>query len=476
MTPLRPKLTTSLMLTAALAMAPAACGDDTGGDDGPPDAAENAQPDAGTASDGGEDASTSEDAGTQPPADAQVRADAFVADCTPVSGTEIALELLIEGDGENFIRQPLYVTSPPNDPRLFVVERCGIIRIIYQDGGFETTPFLDIAQGGDTPRVNCTNSGEMGLLGLVFHPNYADNGRFFIHYTEGTGPSNRYSVIAEYTVSDDANVANTSEKRLLQVRQPNGNHNAGMLAFGPRDGHLYIGMGDGGNRDDTNGNGQNLTSLLGAMLRIDVDREEGDTPYAIPADNPYADSNNGEEDPRPEIWAIGLRNPWRFSFDRETGDMYIADVGQDQWEEIDFQPANSTGGENYGWPEYEGSRCYLPAGGGDCEPSDKVMPIVEYPHPDEPEAQEIEPGKSVTGGFVYRGQCFPDIRGRYFYADYVRRWIQSFVYTGGEVTDQQLLGGPRNKAVASFGEDAAGELYVIDIADNAIYRLTVASE
>ena len=305
--------------------------------------------------------------------------------------------------------------------RLFVIEKVGRIRIIENDQLLET-PFLDI-----TDRVNSTGN-EQGLLGLAFHPNYSENGRFFVNFTDRNG----HNVIARFQVSTDPNLADpNSEVRLLSVDDPYPNHNGGVLAFGP-DGYLYAGLGDGGSQGDPNGNGQNTSVLLGKILRLDVDSAE---PYAVPADNPFGN----------EVWAYGLRNPWRFSFDRLTGDLYIGDVGQNQWEEIDFLAAGSPGGTNFGWNHREGAHDY--EGGG---PEEMIDPVAEYGHP--------EGGCSVTGGYVYRGSM-PEWNGIYLYGDYCTGMIWGLVQTDNGWQTQLLF--EKQMTITSFGQDENGELYLL---------------
>lgn len=341
--------------------------------------------------------------------------------------TEDTFDLVLVAD--DFSR-PLYVTGAGDDSRrLFVVEQYGAIRII-QDGQVLDEPFLDIA-----PRIT-TEGNEQGLLGLVFHPNYEENGYFYVNYSDN--PSGD-TIVARYSVSaDDPNVADpNSEFLILHVTQPYPNHNGGPMVFG-QDGYLYIGMGDGGSGGDPEGNGQNTFSLLGKILRLDVDSAE---PYGIPADNPFADGADGA----PEAWVYGLRNPWRFSFDRETGDLYIGDVGQNAYEEVSFLAAGESGA-NFGWNLLEGTHAYsgLPA------PSDVVMPFAEYPH---------NQGSSVTGGFVYRGNLIPALQGVYLYADFSsgRMWYAYRDESGEWVND--ILIASTNESISSFGEDDDGELY-----------------
>ncbi|HET9063040.1 MAG TPA: PQQ-dependent sugar dehydrogenase [Candidatus Binatia bacterium] len=361
---------------------------------------------------------------------------AVCAGVATTPGTTLAKELV-----GNFA-SPVDLTAPHLDPRrLFVVEQDGIIRIV-KDGLVLPTPFLDIT--GKT-----SASGERGLLGLAFHPDYEMNGRFFLNYTNNSGST----VVARYEVSLDPDVADdTSEEILLTIPQPASNHNGGQVAFGP-DGYLYVGMGDGGGGGDPWETGQDDMALLGKMLRIDVDVETAPF-HAVPPDNPVA----GMGLPLGLIWSKGLRNPWRFSFDRDTGDIYIADVGQNMVEEIDFEPASSTGGVNWGWDIFEGSSCFEPAPDPTC-PSPATgfaFPVHEYAHAE---------GCSVTGGYVYRGCAMPDLAGRYFYSDYCTPFVDTFVMSGGVATSfvdktGQLGAGLGN--VSSFGQDARGELYIVE--------------
>lgn len=343
----------------------------------------------------------------------------------PAGRAAVRLQQVAEG-----LDSPVYLTAPPGDSRLFVVEQPGRIRII-QNGGLLPTPFLDI-----TDRVR--SGGERGLLSVAFHPQYRSNGYLYVNYTDRSGDTR----IERYRVGSDRNRADpASAMRLLSVEQPYANHNGGLLKFGP-DGMLYIGMGDGGSGGDPQNHGQRLDTLLGAMLRIDVDRG---TPYGIPADNPFA----GRADARGEIWAYGLRNPWRFSFDRATGELFIADVGQNAWEEVHVTRAGEAG-VNYGWKTLEGSHCFRT---DSCERAGLALPVLEYPHSD---------GCSITGGYVYRGRALPDLVGHYFYADYCRGWIRSFRHANGRATEERRWELGDAGSIASFGEDAAGELYVID--------------
>ncbi len=344
---------------------------------------------------------------------------------------------------------PVQVThAGDGSGRLFVLEQSGAIRII-KDGTLLPMPFLDL-----TDRTS--RNGEQGLLGVAFHPDYSVNGAFYVNYTRN---SDGATVIARYSVSaSNPDLADpTSAFEILTIAQPYGNHNGGQVLFGP-DGYLYIGMGDGGSGGDPLENGQDPTNLLGAMLRIDVD---GGSPYAIPTDNPYVGTEG-----RDEVWAIGLRNPWRFSFDQQTGDLYIGDVGQNAWEEISYQAAGTSGGVNFGWDCMEGSRTY--EFDQACSDIDLVDPIAEYSH---------DVGRSVTGGFVYRGDLYPDLRGRYFYADYVNGKIWSLHKTSSDPdtwsTPELELDSGFN--VSAFGEDEHGELYVCDWSGGTVRHLADAN-
>ncbi|HEX9487005.1 MAG TPA: PQQ-dependent sugar dehydrogenase [Gemmatimonadales bacterium] len=338
------------------------------------------------------------------------------------------------------LSSPLYLTAPTGDTaRLFVVEQSGQIRIV-RHGQLLPAAFLDI-------HTRLVSGGEQGLLSVAFHPNYATNGYFYVNYTDLNGDTR----VERYTVSAaDSNLADTAtHKLIIFIPQPYTNHNGGLVMFGP-DGMFYIGMGDGGSVGDPQNRAQSPDSLLGKLLRIDVDA--GD-PYAIPAGNPFATSGGAKE-----IWALGLRNPWRFAFDRSAGLLYIGDVGQGLWEEVDVQPA-SQGGLNYGWRIMEGAHCYNPA---NCSSAGLVLPAVEYDHSN---------GQcAIIGGFVYRGARFPALAGQYFYADLCAGWVRSFSYAGGVVTGQTSWnldlspGSP-----LSFGEDARGELYLLT--GGGVYRI-----
>ncbi len=344
----------------------------------------------------------------------------------------IELQLL-----ENGFTRPVDIEHA-GDERLFIAEQPGSIHIMAKDGVVNSVPFLDIRE-----KVR-DNSNEQGLLGLVFHPDYANNGYFYVNYTFGQGNTriSRFSRSADNPDLADPD----SEKVIWEIGQPFSNHNAGDMNFGP-DGMLYIGSGDGGSGGDPDNVSQNRRSLLGKMLRIDVDN--GD-PYSIPNDNPFADTDETLD----EIWAIGLRNPWRFSFDRATGDMYIGDVGQSSREEIHFQPADSKGGENYGWRCYEGNE---PFSTRDCDdPSSLTGPIHEYRHL----SRNSCGGGSVTGGYVYRGKDYPGLVGKYLYAEYCFGNIWALERNGdGEWVNEELYRDVSGRWT-TFGQDNNGELYI----------------
>ncbi|MBI3833544.1 MAG: PQQ-dependent sugar dehydrogenase [Planctomycetes bacterium] len=362
------------------------------------------------------------------------------------------------------LSQPLFVTHAPDDSsRLFIVQQTGQIKILT-GGSILPTNFLNVSS-------LITIGGERGLLGLAFHPQYASNGFFFVDYTDLSGNT----VIARYSVSANPDVANPTETAVLKIIQPFSNHNGGWIAFGP-DGYLYIAMGDGGDAYDPGQRAQNLTVLLGKMLRIDVDAGDAfpadpNKNYAIPPTNPFA-AGGGDG----AIWDFGLRNPWRNSFDRLTNDLYIGDVGQDAIEEIDFEPGGSPGGRNYGWDCMEGNNCITtPTTGCSCSNPSLIPPIYTYPH--------IQTNcSSITGGYVYRGCAVPDLQGTYFFADYCRGQIWSFKYVGGFVTQfvertSELApgGGLSIAEPSSFGEDNDGELYICDIADGEVYKIVPAT-
>jgi glucose/arabinose dehydrogenase len=338
---------------------------------------------------------------------------------------------------------PLYLTSPPGDTdRLFIVEQGGTIRIV-KGGALLPDPFLDISD-----RVS--SGGERGLFALAFDPAYGSNGRFLVHYTDPDG-NTRLSVFHVSTDPDRADPA--SETIVFAAQQPFSNHNGGQILFGP-DGYLYLGLGDGGGAGDPQGNGQKITDVLADILRLDVSSGTAAVP---PADNPFV----GRSDAEPRIWSYGLRNPWRFSFDRATGDLYIADVGQNAWEEVDVASAAAGIGKgvNYGWNRMEGAHCY---GASSCDTTGLALPVLEYDHGQ---------GCSITGGYVYRGAAIPALQGHYFYGDYCSGWVRSFQVQDGKAVDQAQWptlapGGP----VLSFGEDQAGELYVLS-GNGTVFRI-----
>jgi glucose/arabinose dehydrogenase len=354
-----------------------------------------------------------------------------------------------DGSGEVTLRaqqvveglsSPVYLTAPKDDARLFVVEQPGRIRVV-KNGALLATPFLDI-----TSRV--VTGGERGLLSMVFDPAYATNGRFYVYYTGAQGDI----FVDRFTVSTNPDVANTTSDRVITIQhRSNTNHNGGLLLFGP-DGMLYLGTGDGGGAGDAPNNAQNTEVLLGKLLRLNV----ATLPYTIPPGNPFANQAGADE-----IWAYGLRNPWRYAFDvaaAGTPKLYIADVGQGAREEVDVVDASAVG-RNYGWRMMEGTQCYNPSSG--CNQSGLTLPVIEYDHGQ---------GCSITGGFVYRGAAIPEIQGHYFYSDYCSGWLRSFRLTGGAATDQRDWPIGNIGSVTSFGLDSAGELYVLS-SNGRVYRL-----
>lgn len=361
------------------------------------------------------------------------------------------------------LETPVYLThSGDGSGRSFIVELRGRIRIL-QNGKVNSTPFLDISSRVQSPFSG--GGSEEGLLSVAFPPDYTQKGSFYVYYTNRNG-DNQVSRFHLGTSADQANPQ--SEELILLLKHPtNANHNGGQLAFGP-DGYLYIGTGDGGGGGDPQENAQNPGSLLGKLLRIDVESggevpiprsnqtflplvfnsrsSQGTPAYQVPADNPFAQDNAF----RPEIWALGLRNPWRFSFDLQTGDLYIADVGQGDWEEIDFQTQSSQGGENYGWDIMEGASCFEPA---NCSSSGLVLPVFTY-------RTHVNNTCAITGGFVYRGAAQPGLQGIYFYGDYCSGKVWGMQQDSGEWHNQEL--GSAGANITSFGQDEAGELYVLD--------------
>ncbi|MEA2164704.1 MAG: hypothetical protein QOK37_2831 [Thermoanaerobaculia bacterium] len=355
---------------------------------------------------------------------------------TSAFAQDVALQQLVSG-----LNQPVALTHA-GDTRLFITQQIGTV-VIYDALGLRTTPFLDL-------RSVVLSGGERGLLSVAFHPHYRENGLFFVYYTNRSGDI----VVARYKVSaSDPNIADpNSGTILLTISHPTyANHNGGQLQFGP-DGYLYIGTGDGGSGGDPNNHGQDLTQLLGKILRIDVDHG---LPYTIPTSNPFYARSSA----RNEIWAYGLRNPWRFSFDRENGDLWIGDVGQDAYEEVDLQPATSIGGEDYGWRRMEGLHCFNPQ--SNCIDPSFIMPVLEYPH--------AQGACSINGGYRYRGTQIPGLRGAYIYGDYCTGDIWRAVPAGTTWSAARLLASTLR--ISSFGEDISGELYVLDVMKGIVYKI-----
>ena len=345
--------------------------------------------------------------------------------------------------------QPVHVThAGDGSGRIFVVEQGGRIRIL-DNGVVRPVPFLDLASL-NPPRL--VAGGEQGLLSVAFPPGLPPKRHFYVNYTRTPDGA---TVVARYGVSaGDANVADpASEEVILTIPQPFANHNGGQLAFGP-DGYLYIGMGDGGSGGDPFQVAQNPDNVLGKLLRIDV--ESGEVPYGIPPTNPFL----GRTGYRPEIWALGLRNPWRFSFDRGTGDLYIGDVGQDTFEEIDFQPAGDPGGRNYGWNIMEGDSCYPPGTVG-CNRTGLALPVFVYDH---------SLGCSVTGGHVYRGSAIPSLQGVYLFGDLCSTRIWG-IRKNGAAWDNALLADNTGLTITSFGEDESGNVYVVNYANGDLLKI-----
>ena len=363
---------------------------------------------------------------------------AFLACSDPSGPSGIdALQLTLQPVASG-LTAPVFLTAPGGDPRLFVLERSGRIRVVAT-GALLPTPFLDI-----TDRVNFT--GERGLLGMAFHPQFATNGFFYVYYVNLDGDM----VVERFGSTAGSNVAGSSAGIVITIPHGGENHHGGTVAFGP-DGMLYVAPGDGGCCGDPQNNAQNTGNLLGKILRLDIRT----TPYAIPAGNPFI----GQVGKREEIWAYGLRNPWRYSFDAQEGMLYIGDVGQDAREEVNVVPA-ATAGINFGWRLMEGTACYNPPA-TPCNASGALqLPAVEYVH---------QEGCSVTGGYVYRGSSIPELTGHYLYADYCRGWLRSFRYTGGRAADHRSWAGIALTQAVSFGQDGAGELYMI--AGNGVWRI-----
>jgi glucose/arabinose dehydrogenase len=373
---------------------------------------------------------------TFPNAQPVALAAALLAAASLASAAPVNLRPVVEG-----LDRPVVVAhAGDGSGRLFIAQQGGEI-LVFDGTRLLPVPFLDLSS-------SVSSGSEQGLLGLAFHPNYETNGLFYVNLTDAAGDTQ----ILRFTVSADANVADPgSVVPLLSVDQPFANHNGGQLVFGP-DGKLWIGLGDGGSAGDPGNRAQSGSTLLGKILRIDVDQG---VPYGIPLDNPFV------ADPavRDEIWALGLRNPWRFSFDRLTGDLFIADVGQNAWEEVSFEPVTSGGGRNYGWRRMEGAHCFNPA--SNCDDGSLVLPILEYSH---------SLGCSITGGYRYRGAEMPERFGTYFFGDFCsgRIWggienVETGTWTSTELLDSDVL-------ISTFGEDEQGELYVADLG-GTLYRM-----
>jgi glucose/arabinose dehydrogenase len=347
------------------------------------------------------------------------------------------------------LSSPLGVTSARDGSgRLFVIEQTGAVRIV-EDGSLRSAPFVDISR-------SVSHGGEQGLLGLAFHPSYKTNGKLYLSYTDAQGTS----IIREYRVSssDPNRVDGASGRTLLRVKQPYANHNGGHIAFGP-DGYLYVGLGDGGSGGDPGNRAQDRNTLLGKLLRIDVNRRSGSLAYGIPSTNPYVGRSGLDQ-----IWASGLRNPWGFSFDRTTGDLWIGDVGQAAWEEVNR--ALASGGRNagralnFGWRAMEGGHCFQPSSG--CSRTGKTLPLTEYAHTG---------GRcSITGGYVYRGKAYPDLVGAYVFGDYCSGELW-YVDRGAARGVSPTLAAQVSGLITGFGEDEAGELYLTD-AGGTLYRIT----
>lgn len=376
---------------------------------------------------------------------------ALVVACQPISAspstrTEVVSSIEVEGIRAVPVATGFFWPTDiahAGDARLFVTEKRGRILVVQEDGTVNRTPFLDIQD-----RV-VSGGFEQGLLGLAFHPRYTENGYFYVSYTRYYGEGdqrNGDTAVSRFQVTDDSNVADpTSETVILEVDQPTEFHNGGDLAFGP-DGYLYITRGEGGSTGPPSNTAQDKQTLLGKILRVDVNRAEGDRPYAIPPDNPFANDPAA----RSEIWAYGLRNPWRISFDRGTGDLYFVDVGAQDREEVNFQPVTSVGGENYGWPILEGSGCF-PPDGTDCDSDNIVLPVHDYEHE--------SGGSAIIGGFVYRGTRYPEMQGYYFFIDYYWGKLWTLRREGEEQWSRQewtAIPIP----ITTFGEGADGELYL----------------
>ena len=363
---------------------------------------------------------------------------------SPIDGAGLAVTMEPFVDG--FDAPLAAVNAGDGSGRIFVVEQGGLIRIV-RDGKLLPEPFLDVS-------AEIKSGGERGLLGLAFHPDYPKDPRFFVDYTDTNGDTHVASFKVDPSNPDRADPA--SEQRLLFVNQPYANHNGGNLAFGP-DGDLYVALGDGGSGGDPHGNGQKLSTMLGKILRIDVGAADA-TAYTVPSDNPFV-STSGAEPTRSVLY--GLRNPWRFSFDRATGDLWIGDVGQGAWEEVDVARAG-TSGENYGWNRMEATHCFRPQEG--CDQSGLTMPVAEYSH---------SHGCTVIGGYVYRGSGQPPIAGKYLFGDYCSGTIWAIDPTGDELREPTVV-AQMDGSLSSFGEDEAGELYVTDLSGGRLLKVSAS--
>jgi len=361
--------------------------------------------------------------------------------------TQAAITLRFTTIASGLSRPVALANAGDGSGRLFVVEQAGRVRVITKAGNLRATPFLDIRG-----RVSCC--GERGLLGIAFHPRYESNRRFYVSYTDGDGAL----VVGEYRrTSSNRNRASTTERRIIRIPHPGyANHNGGQIAFGP-DGYLYIGTGDGGGAGDPNENGQKRTTLLGKILRIAPNVSSASPAYRIPSTNPYASHATY----RREIWSYGLRNPWRFSFDRSTGSLWIADVGQSRYEEVNraLRSAGGGRGANFGWDQYEGRVCFE----GPCSTSGKTFPLAVYAHGAN--------GCSVTGGYVYRGSRYTALRGRYLFGDYCSGRIWS-VRAGGDARQKPVLLRDTGMTISAFGEAENGTLYVLDYGNGRVRRIS----
>ena len=380
-----------------------------------------------------------------------------------IMGQSISLSSELVSDG---FKKPVFVISYPTDASiLYVVEQAGKI-IVLDSGQKKSEPFFNI----NKRVVNPFRPGdERGLLGFAFHPDYENNKKFYINYIDNDG----HTIVSEFIAQSKYKADHNSERVLLRLEQPYGNHNGGHIEFG-KDGYLYIAIGDGGAAGDPLDSGQDLTSLFGKVIRIDING----SPYSIPKSNPFYGIKNARE----EIWAWGLRNVWRFSFDKKTGDIYYGDVGQNKWEEVNFEPASSSGGNNYGWRQMEASYCFEPK--ENCKRDGMVLPIIEYPndayHPafalGRKNQLNVE-GCSVTGGYVYRGKKLKGFEGVYFFGDYCSGNIWSFKVIDGKANEFKnrteeinIADGEFTNYISSFGQDADGEIYIVDY-NGAVYKI-----